>query len=419
MATFSPQLFAGLDIGGAAITAVAVAREPDGRIAYVQSARVESAGVRDGVVVDLATATEAVARALYELEDRLDRRLPPLCLGVGGRHVQSLNLRGETDITPVGREIAPDDIARAIGAARAGLRLGENRELLHEIPRAYMVDGQVGVRDPRGMAAHDLEVEVHYVSAAATSLSNLLKCVRGARGVPEMAVSAPLAAAEVLHEALPGTQCLAIADIGAETTNFTILVAGTVWHSDAIAEGGAAITRELAAQFKLPYPAAEALKLAHGTCDPTRHDEFALVELPDMSGDPDGSAVADAVPAAELARVIQQRAYRCADLLAERLEDARRLGVEPEALVLAGGAAALDGIEALLSRALEVPVYRGRPAGIAELPPVLESPAYVTAAGLALWHARYGGADERPTRHRGVLPGLMTGMRRLLGVATA
>ncbi|HEX6797908.1 MAG TPA: cell division protein FtsA [Ktedonobacterales bacterium] len=419
MATLAPQLFAGLDIGGAAITAVAVVREPDGRIAYVQSARVESAGVRDGVVVDLATATEAVARALYELEDRLDRRLPPLCLGVGGRHVQSVNLRGETDIAPVGREIVPDDIARVIGAARAGLRLGENRELLHEIPRAYMVDGQVGVRDPRGMAAHDLEVEVHYVSAAATSLRNLLKCVRGARGMPEMVVSAPLAAAEALREALPSAQCLAIADIGAETTNLTIQVAGTVWHSEVIGEGGAAITRELAAQLKLPYPAAEALKLAHGTCDLARHDEFALVELSDMGGDLAGDDAADVVPAAELARVIQQRAYRCADLLAERLEDARRLGVEPEALVLAGGAAALDGIEALLGRALEVPVYRGRLAGIAGLPPVLESPAYATAAGLALWHARYGTAGERPARHRGVLPGLMTGMRRLLGAASA
>lgn len=413
MATVSPLLFAGLDIGAASVCALAVARRPDGRIAFVQNARGESAGMRDGVVVDLAAATEAVERTLCELEDRLDRRLPPLCVAVGGRHLHSLNLRGEAEIAPVGREIAQDDIARAVDAARAGLHLDENRELLHEIPRAYMVDGQVGVRDPRGMAAHDLEVEVHYVSAAATSLRNLLKCVRGARGVPEMVVAAPLAAAEALHETIPGAQCLAIADIGAETTNLTILVAGAVWQSQVIAEGGAGVTRELAAQFKLPYPSAEALKLAHGTCDLARYDEFALVELPDLDG-PDG-----VVPAAELARVIQQRVYHGADLLAERLEDARRLGVEPEALVLAGGGSLLDGIEALLSRALEVPVYRGQPTGIAGLPPVLDSPAYATAAGLALWHARYGVPDERPPHHRQVLPGLMTGVRRLFGAASA
>lgn len=416
MATLSPPLFAGLDIGATSIAIVVVTRTPEGRIAYVQGARGESAGVRDGVVVDLATATEAVERTHSELEDRLNRRLPPLCVAVGGRHLQSLNLRGEAEIAPVGREIAQDDIARAIGAARAGLRLGESRELLHEIPRAYMVDGQVGVRDPRGMAAHDLEVEVHYVSAAATSLRNLLKCVRGARGVPEMVVAAPLAAAEALRETIPGAQCLAIADIGAETTNFTILVAGAVWQSEVIAEGGAGVTRELAAQFKLPSPSAEALKLAHGTCDSMRYDEFALVELPDPDGadGPDG-----VVPAAELARVIQQRVYRLADLLAERLEDARRLGVEPEALVLAGGGAMLDGIEALLGRALEVPVYRGRPSGVAGLPPVLDAPAYATAIGLALWHAHYGGADERPVRQRHVLPGFVTGVRRLFGTASA
>lgn len=423
MAAQSPQYFAGLDIGAATLKAVVVAREPDGRIVYAQSVCAESAGIRDGVVVDLATATEAVARALYELENRLDRRLPPLCVGIGGRHVQSLNLRGEWSIAPMGRDITQDDIARAIDAARAGLRLGEHRELLHEIPRAYMVDGQVGVRDPRGMAAHDLEVEVHYVSVAVTSLRNLLKCVRGARGMPEMAVAAPLAAAEALREAIPGTQCLAIADIGAETTNFTILVAGTVWQSEVIAEGAAALTRELAAQFKLPHPAAEALKLAHGTCDLACHDEFALVELPMPGGtsdvgpdlDPDGDGLAGVVPAAELARVIQQRAYRCADLLAERLDNVRRLGVEPEALVLAGGGAALHGIEGLLGRALELPVYRGRPSGIVGLPPLLESPAYATAVGLALRHARYVGIDERPARRHRVLPHLVTGVRRLVG----
>jgi cell division protein FtsA len=411
MAASNPQLFAGLDIGATMVTAVVVTREPDGQIVYVQSARVESAGMRDGVVVDLAAATEAVERVTYELEDQLNRRLPPLCIGVGGRHLESLNLRGDISIAPVGREITRDDIARAIAAARAGVRLGEHRQLLHEIPRAFRVDGQPGVHDPYGMAAHDLEVEVHYVSASATWLQNLLKCVRGARGVPEMVVAAPLAAAEALAGAIPGAQCLAIADIGAETTNFTMVVAGAIWQSEVIAEGGAAVTRELAAQFKLSYAAAEALKVAHGTCDSTRYDEFALVDLPE-SGDVD-----DVVPAAEMARVIQQRVFRCADLLAEQLEEARRLGVEPEMLVLAGGGAALDGIEALLSRALDVPVVRGIPTGIAGLPSVVKSPPYATAAGLALWHARYGADDEHPARRRKGLRGLLAWVHQRLAAA--
>ncbi|MFI5275059.1 MAG: cell division protein FtsA [Ktedonobacterales bacterium] len=406
------QLYAGLDIGATKIALLVVARDLDGSLRYIEGTRVAASGMRDGAVVDLGEVADAIERAIYEVEERLDRRLPALCVGAGGRHIHSINLRGAANITPVGREISHDDVAHALGMARAGLRLGESRELLHEIPRAYMVDGQVGVRDPRGMAGGELEVEVHYVSAAAAPLKNLLKCVRQASGVPEMVVAAPLAAAEAVRESYPGAQSLAIADIGAESTHLTLLVAGTVWLSEVIAEGGSAITRELAAQFKLPYPSAEELKVAHGHCDPAHFDEFALVEQPDQNG------FADVLPVAEVARVIQRRAYGFTDLLAEHFENARSLGVEPEALVLTGGGAELAGLRALLARGLDLPVYRGRVAGIAGMPPVLETPAFATVAGLALWHARYGGGGDAASQHRRALPGLLTGVRRLLGVAT-
>src|SRR5262249_49395006 len=134
--------------------------------------------------------------------------------------------------------------------------------------------------------------------------------------------------------------------------------------------------------------------------------EFALVELPD------GDGGAEVVPQAELARVLQQRAYRFADLLAERLEEARGLGVEPEALVLIGGASELPGLETLLTNGLELPVYRGAPTGIEGLPPLCTAPAFSVAAGLVLWQARYATQANAGTRKQRPLPGLVAGLRR-------
>lgn len=400
------HLCAGLDVGATKVALIVAGREPDGSVHYVEAAYVEARGLRDGVVVDLASVTEAVEQAVYLVEERLGRRLPPLCLAASGRHLQSQNLRGEVTIAPLGREITSEDITRAIAASRGGLRLGENRELLHEIPRAYMVDDQVGVQDPRGMAGHSLDVEVHYVSAAATTLQNLLKCVRQGRGMPELVVAAPLAAAEAVRDAYSDAQCLAVADIGADITCFTIAVAGSVWLSEVIAEGGNTLTRELAAQFKLPTAAAEELKLRHGHCDPAHVEEWALVELPEVDGIP------EVVPRAEVARVLQQRVYRFADLLAERLEQARELGVEPDALVLTGGAAALPGLDSLLAHGLDLPVYRGTPSGIEGLPSVFAAPSFSTAAGLVLWQARYAPRSSSAARKQRPSTGFVAGLRR-------
>src|SRR5262249_36597301 len=154
----------------------------------VEALRVPSAGMRAGVVVSLGELSESIERAILEAEELVGRRITSVCVGVGGAHLAGPNVRGVATITPLGREIGSEDVAGAIASAGSGLRLEEHREALHGIPRAYMVDEQVGVQDPRGMAAHELEVEVHYTTAAATTLQNLLKCVRQARLVPELAV---------------------------------------------------------------------------------------------------------------------------------------------------------------------------------------------------------------------------------------
>lgn len=406
---------AGLDVGSSTIALLLAERDEEGGgLRYVAGARVASVGVQNGVIVNVGEATAAIERAASEVEDRIGGHLPPACVGVGGRHLGGQNLRGHLEITPLGREIVPDDVARAIVAAREGLHVGENREVLHEIPRAYMVDGQAGVHDPHGLAGYALDVEVHYATAAATALHNLLKCVRQAGIDPDLAVAAPLAIGEAVHAGQRAARNLAVVDIGADTANLAIYVNGTVWMTDVLLTAGAAITHAISAQLKIPTAVAEELKLRHGQCYPRAVGEFDLVEMPESAG------VEAVIPHAELVRIIQERAYGLADELAERLEDARHAGVEPEELLLTGGGAALPGLEELLRTALELPVYHAATAGIADLP---DAPGerdgsgwgWATAAGLAIWYARYAGPGRRAggRKRQRALAG---SWKRLLGV---
>src|SRR5258706_13320802 len=53
-------------------------------------------------------------------------------------------------------------------------------ELLHDIPREFVVDGQDGIHDPLGMTAARLEANVHIVTGARTHNQNVLTGVNKA-----------------------------------------------------------------------------------------------------------------------------------------------------------------------------------------------------------------------------------------------
>lgn len=385
----SPESFiVGLDVGTTRVAAVAAERHADGGLTYLDGTSVDAAGVRNGIIVDIQEAAESIEAALCDLEDRCGRRLTSVCVGVGGPHVSGHNARGSSLILPVGREITHEDVSRAIAAAREALPIPENRDIIHEIPRAYLVDGQPGVRDPHGMLGAELEVEVHYTTGVSTTIANLLKCVRLARVTPAMLAAAPLAAGEAVRGAYEDVACLAVADIGAETTGLVVYADGAVWSSDVLPVGGASISKDIAAQLKIPVAAAEDVKRRYGQCSPHGIEEFELVDLPPSAG------IDALLPRMELADIIRTRTYSLADALCPRLEEARKAGVEPDLLVLTGGGAELPGLDELLMVALEVPVRRGTPASERNMPSWLERPELTTAAGLALWYARYVPGDD-------------------------
>lgn len=402
--------FIGLDVGSSKIAAVMAERDHEGRVRFVDAILGESRGVRNGIVVDIPEAAACIESTLAALEERSGRRVGHVCLSVGGPQIEGLNGRGRVAILPAGREIIYSDVQSALAAAVDSVTIPDSRAVLHEIPRAYTVDGQPGVRDPQGMHGNELAVEVHYATGLSTAVANLVKCVREARLEAETFVAAPLAAGEVARAAYETTEPFAIADIGAETTDFALYTGGTVWMSQTTPVGGLDISREIATQFKLGLHAAEEVKRRYGAADLSTVDEFELVDLPPSAG-------MDAyVPRAELARVIQERAYALADALCQPLEDARAAGVEPERLILTGGGSALPGLAALMTTALEVPVECGVPPRLAGLPAWLERPEYTVAAGAALWYVRcvpYPRANVSMRRLRG-MPSLVSGARKLL-----
>src|SRR5207249_146564 len=159
-----------------------------------------SRGVRRGIVVNIDSTVEAIKAAVAEAEQMAGLEVAGVYAGVAGGHIRGVNSRGVVAVSGKDREVDSTDVERAVEAARA-INLPQDREILHVLPQNFVVDDGDGIRDPIGMSGVRLEVEVHVVTAAVTSVQNVVRSVNRAGLAVHDIILEPLASAEaVLYE---------------------------------------------------------------------------------------------------------------------------------------------------------------------------------------------------------------------------
>ena len=166
--------FASIDIGTTKICTVVgeIAAENDMRILGVGIA--PSEGLSRGMVENIRDATEAIKTSIDKAEKSSGTRILSAHVGVAGQHIACLNNRGIIAIPDRTRPISPDDVTRVLDGARV-VSIPTNREIIHVIPRYYVVDGQDHISDPVGMYGTRLDVETHIVTGIDSAIQNLTK----------------------------------------------------------------------------------------------------------------------------------------------------------------------------------------------------------------------------------------------------
>jgi cell division protein FtsA len=367
----------GIDIGTTKICTL-VAREEGGDNLRILGVGVEpSQGIRKGTVVDMAAASQAIARSVDKAERTSGFEINAALVSLAGSHVSSVNSKGVVGIT--GRTIDDQDIARAIDAARA-VAIPHNREIIHVIRRGFNVDGQEGIRSPLGMHGYRLEVETHIITAAASTVENLRQCVAASGVEASEFVLNPLASAEVVLSETERQMGAVVCDIGGGTTDIAIYIDGDVWHTSVLAVGGNHITSDIAHGLRLPVSQAEEIKIQHGHAvkSEVAADEFFTIR-------PFGEEQAVQINRSELAHIIEARAEEIFSLVLQEIKRSGYDGLLPAGVVLTGGTSALPGIRTVANKVLNVPVRIAQPQNLVGMVDKLNSPAFSTSVGLLRW----------------------------------
>jgi len=377
------DVIVGIDIGDHKVCALVGEGTPEGNVNIIGVGVAPTNGMKRGMVVSVDDVAASVSAAVEKAERVSGYQIRRAQVSITGNHIVSVNSRGVVAVVRSNHEITDDDVERAMESARA-IPNPSNREVIHVIPRFFVIDGQEGVPNPVGMFGFRLEGEAHIVTAATTWLQNVQRCLTAANIEARAMVAAPLAAAEAVITPQEKDMGVVVADIGGGTTGICIYVDGSPWHTTVLPVGGMHVTNDLAVGLRLPFAAAEELKIRYGHALATSVDSKEMIPVP--------GAVRDDRPVSRR-RECEIIEDRVTEIYAMILNEIKKSGHEesllPGGVVLTGGAAELPGMVELGQDILGLPVRVGVPQRIGGLVDSISSPTYAASVGLLHWGLKY------------------------------
>lgn len=396
------KVVVGVDVGSSKVTTVITTASDESSVNIIGVSSQPSRGLRKGQVVDIDEAVASITASLEAAERMAGYSAGVAFVSVDGTHIESQNSKGVVAVSDPHGEISTDDVTRVIEAARA-ISLPSSREILHVIPRYFIVDSQSGIKDPIGMNGVRMEVETHIVTGATTALRNIAKCISTIGIDVEGMVFSGLASSYSVLTDTERELGVILVDFGGGTTDICIFVEGAPAYCSVLPIGARNVTNDLAIGLRISLDSAEKIKLAL-----SRPPKIA-VEV-DERGETVDKKESDQLDIASLSieedirnvskktltdGIMKPRIREILNMVKLEIQKSNFAGLTPSGVVLTGGGAETCGMVDLAKQELGMPVRIGTPTGATGLVDEVASPAYAASLGLVIYGADYQQEEVR------------------------
>jgi len=207
------EIIVGLDIGTTKIAVIVGQKNEFGKVEILGCGKAESIGVKRGVVANIENTTNSIIAALKEASDKSDVEIRAVNVGIAGLHIRSLQHHGSIIRKNSESEISQEDIDM-LTEDMYKLAMSPGEEIIDVIPQYYIVDGEPGIKQPKGMEGVSLEANFHIITCQTTAARNIVKCVRKAGLEVEALILEPLASAEAVLSEDEKEAGVVLVDIG-------------------------------------------------------------------------------------------------------------------------------------------------------------------------------------------------------------
>ena len=339
--------FTGLDIGTNSIK-VLVAEHVNNELNVIGVSNAKSAGVKDGIIVDIEAAASAIKSAISQAEEKAGISIKLVNVGLPANLLQIEPTQGMIPVTSETKEITDADVENVVRSALTK-SMTPDREVITFIPEEFIVDGFQGIRDPRGMMGIRLEMRGLLYTGPRTILHNLRKTVERAGVQVENIIISPLAMTKsVLNEGEREFGATVI-DMGGGQTTVASVRNQELQFTNIYQEGGEYVTKDISKVLKTSKKLAESLKFNYGEVYvPAASNETFQVEVI-------GEVEPVEVTERYLAEIISARVKHIFEQAKQDLERRHLLDL-PGGIVIIGGGAILPGVVELAQEVFGVPV---------------------------------------------------------------
>lgn len=376
----------GLDIGTSVIRAVIAEVKDDDKLYVIATASRVSAGMENGVIVNIEAAKDAIRETIEAAENTAGVSVDSVIVSIGGTTVESQNYKGVTPIMPnnkgVQREITREDVDKVIEIATA-INFPMDREKIHTIPQDYIVDGIDGISNPVNRMGYKLEVEVHVVTASKSIIRNLRNTIQRANYILDGVMLKTLAQAKsVCHQDEMELGSIII-DLGAGTTDAIVLIDDAPVCTASIKVGGNLVTNDIAVVTGIPVSVAETIKLENGCCWlPGIGENDTDIILPGVGG-----RAPEVLAKSSLCQIIQARMEQIFNMIKDAIVTNSNRSIKKLSgnIILTGGGAQMEGIVELTQAVFNTSSVRlGIPDSLGGPEAEYRRPDFATAVGLVV-----------------------------------
>jgi cell division protein FtsA len=375
----SPEIIVGLDIGTTKIACLVGRRNEHGKIEILGVGKSESVGVTRGVVSNIEKTVASIKAAVEEAERKSGVDINVVNVGIAGQHIKSLQHRGIRTRNTLDEEISQSDIDALIEDMYKLVML-PGEEIIHVLPQEYIVDNELGIKDPIGMSGIRLEANFHIITGQIAAAKNIHKCVAKAGLEVDELILEPLASSEAVLSLEEKEAGVVLVDIGGGTTDIAIFQDGIIRHTAVIPFGGNVITEDIKEGCTIIQKQAELLKIKFGSALASESQANEIVCIPGLRGrEPKEISVRN------LASIIQARME---EIVEHVYYEIRNSGYEKKligGIVVTGGGSQLKHITQLFEYITGMDARIGYPTEhLTKGAEEVTSPLYSTGVGLVL-----------------------------------
>ncbi|MDP3954597.1 MAG: cell division protein FtsA [bacterium] len=386
------DIVCGIDVGNSAVkTIIAELNRETLRPHVLGVGSAPSSGLRRGMVIDMEEAIHNISQSLEQAQTMAGVKVDQAYVSLNGLHIRTQVSHGIVAVSRADSEISQSDIDRVVDAASV-ISLPQNREVIHILPKNFVIDSQEHVRNPLGMKGVRLEADVLIIDGLSTYIRNIAKCVNANDVEVIEFVYAPLALSKAIlnkHQREHGVLSL---DIGGGISTLSMFYEGELVHTGVVPIGSRHITNDLAIALRTSMDIAEDIKKEHGFLPNGVVSKKDTVDLSEALGEDEFI-----IPKRQIAEVINARTSEIFDKIITELKKADRHMI-PAGVVMSGGGSNMLGISEFVKNRMRMAVKIGGDYFLEGIRDQIVDPAFAVAVGLVVWGIEGESSDDGSRR---------------------